>query len=71
MSDPLLGHLTLRKFKIAVAHPNENCVDVFAQDIGLIPHVDDERGAGFVVLVGVDSDAPTRRTTHSLAWPIR
>ncbi len=41
-----------RKFKIAVAHPRENCVDVFAQDVGLIPAVDDERGAGFVVLVG-------------------
>ncbi|MGC2167900.1 MAG: NADPH-dependent assimilatory sulfite reductase hemoprotein subunit [Acidimicrobiales bacterium] len=50
---PFYGDTYLpRKFKIAVAHPNENCVDVFAQDIGLIPVDDDERGAGFVVLVG-------------------
>jgi sulfite reductase (ferredoxin) len=49
---PFYGDTYLpRKFKIAVAHPSENCVDVFAQDVGLIP-VDDERGAGFVVLVG-------------------
>ena len=26
-----------RKFKIAVSHPHENCVDVFAQDIGFDP----------------------------------
>src|ERR1700722_2573642 len=50
---PFYGETYLpRKFKIAVAHPDENCVDVFAQDVGLIPAVDDERGAGFVVLVG-------------------
>ena len=50
---PFYGDTYLpRKFKIAVAHPRENCVDVFAQDVGLIPAVDDERGAGFVVLVG-------------------
>ena len=50
---PFYGDTYLpRKFKIAVAHPDENCVDVFAQDVGLIPAVDDERGAGFVVLVG-------------------
>ena len=50
---PFYGETYLpRKFKIAVAHPSENCVDVFAQDVGLVPCVDDERGAGFVVLVG-------------------
>ncbi len=50
---PFYGDTYLpRKFKIAVAHPNENCVDVYSQDVGLIPRVDDERGAGFVVLVG-------------------
>jgi sulfite reductase (ferredoxin) len=50
---PFYGDTYLpRKFKIAVAHPDENCVDVFAQDVGLIPVEDDERGAGFVVVVG-------------------
>ncbi|HEY5010913.1 MAG TPA: sulfite reductase, partial [Acidimicrobiales bacterium] len=41
-----------RKFKIAVAHPQENCVDVFAQDVGLIPGMHPEVGAGFTLLVG-------------------
>ena len=41
-----------RKFKIAIAHPNDNCVDVFAQDLGLIPAVHPELGEGFSVVVG-------------------
>jgi sulfite reductase (ferredoxin) len=50
---PFYGETYLpRKFKIAVAHPNENCVDVFAQDIGLIPATHPEAGDGFNVLVG-------------------
>jgi sulfite reductase (ferredoxin) len=50
---PFYGETYLpRKFKIAVSHPHENCVDVFAQDIGLIPAEDPELGAGFTLLVG-------------------
>ncbi len=41
-----------RKFKIAVAHPEDNCVDVYAQDVGLIPTEHPELGPGFTVLVG-------------------
>jgi sulfite reductase (ferredoxin) len=41
-----------RKFKIAIAHPGENCVDVYAQDLGLIPARHDELGEGFTVVVG-------------------
>jgi sulfite reductase (ferredoxin) len=41
-----------RKFKIAVAHPHDNCVDVFAQDVGLIPGVHPSAGEGFTLLVG-------------------
>jgi len=50
---PFYGETYLpRKFKIAVAHPHENCVDVFAQDVGLIPSEHPELGAGFTLLVG-------------------
>lgn len=50
---PFYGETYLpRKFKIAVSHPHENCVDVFAQDIGLIPAEDPALGAGFTLLVG-------------------
>jgi sulfite reductase (ferredoxin) len=50
---PFYGETYLpRKFKIAVAHPDENCVDVLAQDIGLIPGVHPIAGEGFTLLVG-------------------
>ena len=50
---PFYGDTYLpRKFKIAVAHPEDNCVDVFAQDLGLIPGEHPEVGVGFTMLVG-------------------
>ena len=50
---PFYGDTYLpRKFKIAVSHPRDNCVDVFAQDVGLIPAEHDEFGPGFTLLVG-------------------
>ncbi|MGH3733413.1 MAG: NADPH-dependent assimilatory sulfite reductase hemoprotein subunit [Acidimicrobiales bacterium] len=50
---PFYGDTYLpRKFKIAVSHPRDNCVDVFAQDVGLIPTEHEELGAGFTLLVG-------------------
>lgn len=51
--DPLYGRLYLpRKFKIAVAVPPVNDVDVFAHDLGFIAIVEDGRLAGFNVSVG-------------------
>ena len=41
-----------RKFKIAIASPDENCVDVLAQDLGLIPATHESLGEGFNVVVG-------------------
>lgn len=50
---PFYGDTYLpRKFKIAVSHPRDNCVDVFAQDVGLIPGEHPDLGAGFTLLVG-------------------
>ncbi len=50
---PFYGETYLpRKFKIAVAHPRDNCVDVFAQDVGLIPGEHRDVGVGFTLLVG-------------------
>ena len=50
---PFYGDTYLpRKFKIAVSHPRDNCVDVFAQDVGLIPGEHPDFGAGFTLLVG-------------------
>ena len=50
---PFYGDTYLpRKFKIAIAHPTDNCVDVFAQDVGLIPGGHPDCGRGFNVVVG-------------------
>lgn len=41
-----------RKFKIAIGRESENCVDVLAQDLGLVPVEHPERGRGYTVFVG-------------------
>ncbi len=51
--EPILGRTYLpRKFKIAIALPPHNDVDVFAQDLGFIAIVQDDRIAGYNVVVG-------------------
>ena len=52
--EPLYGRTYLpRKFKIAIAVPPSNDVDVFAHDLGFIAIIDDDAGlAGFDVTVG-------------------
>lgn len=52
-AEPLYGPTYLpRKFKIGVAFPGDNCVDVYTQDIGLVAELDGEELAGFTVLIG-------------------
>jgi sulfite reductase (ferredoxin) len=53
-TEPLYGSRYLpRKFKVAVAVEGDNCVDVHANDLGLVAHRDHGGGlAGFTVLVG-------------------
>ncbi len=51
--EPIYGALYLpRKFKIAIAVPPHNDVDVYAHDIGLIATVQHGRVSGYNVLVG-------------------
>lgn len=51
--EPLYGRTYLpRKFKIAIAVPPQNDVDVFAHDLGLVAIVERGRIAGYDVLVG-------------------
>ncbi|MBV7509704.1 assimilatory sulfite reductase (NADPH) hemoprotein subunit [Bacillus sp. sid0103] len=51
--EPLYGPLYLpRKFKIGIAVPPSNDIDVFSQDIGLIAIVKDEKLIGFNVALG-------------------
>ncbi len=52
-SEPIYGHTYLpRKFKIALAVPPVNDVDVFAHDLGLIAIVRNGRLTGFNIAVG-------------------
>lgn len=51
--EPIYGRTYLpRKFKIGIAFPNDNCVDVFTQDIGIVPVMDGETLRGFNLLIG-------------------
>ncbi|AQX54152.1 assimilatory sulfite reductase (NADPH) hemoprotein subunit [Priestia flexa] len=51
--EPMYGPLYLpRKFKIGIAVPPSNDIDVFSQDIGLIAIVEDEKLVGFNIAIG-------------------
>ncbi len=51
--EPIYGKTYLpRKFKIAMAFPGDNSVDVYAHDIGIVPEIKDDKLTGFNILVG-------------------
>ena len=51
--EPLYGKTYLpRKFKIGIAVPPSNDIDVYSQDIGLISIIEDGKLVGFNVTVG-------------------
>src|SRR5215207_7958380 len=50
--EPIYGETYLpRKFKIGLAWPGDNCIDVYTQDIGIVPQVRDGVD-GYAVLAG-------------------
>ncbi len=51
--EPLYGATYLpRKFKIGIAFPGDNCVDIYTQDNGLVAFLEGDDLAGFTVLIG-------------------
>lgn len=53
VEEPIYGARYLpRKFKCAIALPEDNCVDVYTQDLGLLAIVRENRIIGYNVLVG-------------------
>lgn len=51
--EPIYGKTYLpRKFKIGIAFPEDNCVDVFTQDIGIVPVLVEDELQGYNLLVG-------------------
>lgn len=72
-AEPLYGrHYLPRKFKIAVAVPPANDVDVYSQDIGFIAVVRGEKLRGFNVVIGggLGMTHGDRRTYPRLASPL-
>ena len=53
VDEPIYGKVYLpRKFKIAIALPEDNCVDLYTQDLGFLAVVEGNRIVGYNVLVG-------------------
>lgn len=53
MDEPIYGTRYLpRKFKMAIGLPEDNCVDLYTQDLGLLAIVEDGRIIGYNVLAG-------------------
>jgi sulfite reductase (ferredoxin) len=53
VDEPIYGPTYLpRKFKTAIGLPDDNCVDLYANDLGLLAIVEGERIVGYNVLVG-------------------
>ncbi len=51
--EPIYGNAYLpRKFKIGIALPEDNCIDVYTQDVGLLGVVEGGQLVGYNVLVG-------------------
>jgi sulfite reductase (ferredoxin) len=51
--EPIYGKLYLpRKFKIGLALPKDNSIDVFAQDLGILAILEDDKIVGYNLLVG-------------------
>jgi sulfite reductase (ferredoxin) len=53
VEEPIYGTVYLpRKFKTAIALPEDNCIDIYTQDLGFLAVVEGDRIVGYNVLVG-------------------
>ena len=53
IEEPIYGKVYLpRKFKMGLARPEDNCIDLYAQDLGLLAIVERGTHRGFNLLVG-------------------
>jgi sulfite reductase (ferredoxin) len=51
--EPIYGaHYLPRKFKMAIAFPFDNCVDVYTNDLGLIAIIENDQVVGYNIVVG-------------------
>lgn len=71
--EPLYGATYLpRKFKCAVISPDDNCVDVYTQDLGFIAVVEQDQVLGYNVIVGggMGTTPSNAATFPALAQPL-
>ena len=71
--EPLYGPTYLpRKFKIGFSYAGDNTVDVYANDIGIIPHYEDGELTSFTILAGggMGQSAGVKTSHPRLADPI-
>lgn len=51
--EPLYGAAYLpRKFKVGFAFPGDNTTDIYANDVGIVPHFEAGKVSGFTILAG-------------------
>lgn len=73
VEEPIYGKVYLpRKFKIGIALPEDNCVDIYTQDIGLLAVVEDEKiiGYNFYVGGGMGVTPSNKKTYAALGKPL-
>ena len=65
-AEPLYGPTYLpRKFKMGIALPEDNCIDIYTQDIGLLAVVRNNAITGYNVLVGGGmGTTPAKKNTY-------
>ena len=71
--EPIYGAVYLpRKFKIGIALPQDNCIDVYSQDLGLLAICDEKKIVGYNMLVGGGfGTTPTaKKTFPALGKPL-
>jgi sulfite reductase (ferredoxin) len=71
--EPLYGATYLpRKFKIGFVFPGDNTTDIYANDIGIVPHYESGELAGFTILAGggMGQSAGVKATHPRLAEPV-
>jgi len=72
-TEPLYGAAYLpRKFKVGFAFPGDNTTDVYANDVGVVPHYEDGELRGFTILAGggMGQSAGVKASHPRLAEPI-
>ena len=73
VDEPIYGPLYLpRKFKIAFALPEDNCIDIYTHDLGFLAIVENQQVVGYNVLVGggMGKTPSAKKTFVALAQPL-